>query len=188
MHALKITMGLVVLSASIIEASPSSTRQRVNHLSVSAARTGEELAILGRARYPTLLLKDRRAQDLMLRRIVEKMNQKQIEAFNKGDMLGVAHIYADDAMIIFPNYQAKQGRKIQGRVAIDKYWLAIGKPKSWSLEVFEVGGTKDAIWVLGKSTLTEEYDGKDHTYVGDFVVIWKRQKDGSYRIHTDIYN
>ena len=126
--------------------------------------------------------------DSSLRRIVEEMNRKQIEAFNKNDLLGVARIYADDATIYFPHYPSKQGRKIQGREAIDKYWLAIKKPKEWKLEVVEVGGTKDAIWVIGKSTLTEEFDGKDSTYVGDFVVIWKRQKDGSYRIQTDIYN
>ncbi len=121
-------------------------------------------------------------------RKVEQMNRKQIEAFNTGDLLGVARIYADDATIYFPRYQLKQGRKIQGREAIDKYWLAIKKPKEWKLEITEVGGTKDAIWEIGKSTLTEERDGKDSTYIGDFVVIWKRQKDGTYRIHTDIYN
>jgi ketosteroid isomerase-like protein len=120
--------------------------------------------------------------------IVEEMNRKQIEAFNKRDLLGVARIYADDATIYFPHYQSKHGRKIHGRRAIDKYWLAIEKPKVWELEIVEVGGTRDAIWEIGKSTLTEEFDGKDSTYVGDFVVIWKRQKDGTYRIHTDIYN
>lgn len=123
-----------------------------------------------------------------LRRKVEDMNRKQIEAFNKGDLLGVARIYADDATIYFPRYSQKKGGSIQGREAIDKYWLDIGKPKEWKLEITEVGGTKDAIWEIGKSTLTAEYDGEDSTYVGDFIVIWKRQKDGSYRIHTDIYN
>ena len=126
--------------------------------------------------------------DSSLRRIVEEMNRKQIEAFNRGDLLGVARIYADDATIYFPNWATRQGGRIQGREAIDKYWLAIKKPREWKLEIVEVGGTKDAIWELGKSTLTEEVDGKGATYVGDFIVIWKRQKGGSYRIHTDIYN
>ena len=97
-------------------------------------------------------------------------------------------IYADDATIYFPSYSRKKGGSIRGREAIDKYWLDMGKPKAWKLEITEVGGTRDAIWEIGKSTLTAEYDGKDSTYVGDFIVIWKRQKDGSYRIYTDIYN
>jgi ketosteroid isomerase-like protein len=52
----------------------------------------------------------------------------------------------------------------------------------------EVGGTKEAIFEVGKSSLTTEVDGKESTYTCDYVVIWKRQKDGSYRAHTDIYN
>lgn len=121
-------------------------------------------------------------------RIVEEMNRKQMETFNNSDLLGVARFYAADATIYFPHYQSKQGRNIHGRAAIDKYWLAIKNPRAWKLEIVEVGGTKDAIWEIGKSMLTEEVDGKESTYVGDFVVIWKRQKDGSYRIHADIYN
>jgi len=123
-----------------------------------------------------------------LRLIVEGMNRKLIEAFNRKDLSGVARIYADDATIYYPHYQSKQGKKIQGREAIDKYWMAIEKPKEWKLEIVEVGGTKEAIWEIGKSTLTEEFNGKDITYVSDFIVIWKLQKDGTYRIHTDIYN
>ncbi len=124
----------------------------------------------------------------VLRRIVEEMNRKQIEAFNKGDFLGVAQIYADDATIYFPDYQSKQGKKIQGREGINKYWLAFAKPVEWKLEIVEVGGTKEMIWEIGKSTLTEERNGKQGTYICDFIVIWKRQKDGTYRIHADIYN
>jgi len=122
-----------------------------------------------------------------LRKIAEDLNRKQIEAFNKGDMLGVAKFYADDATIYYPHYPTRQGRQIRGREEINKYWLAVKKPKEWKLEVHEVGGTPEAIWVIGRTTLTHVVDGKDSTYAADFVVIWKRQPDGSYRIHTDMY-
>jgi hypothetical protein len=56
------------------------------------------------------------------------------------------------------------------------------------LETFEVGGTREAIYEVGKSSLTTEVNGKKNTCVCDYVVIWKRQKDGSYRAHTDIFN
>ncbi len=55
-----------------------------------------------------------------LRRAIEEVNQEQIEAFKRGDLLSVARFYADDATIYFPHYPSKQGRKIQGREAIDK--------------------------------------------------------------------
>ncbi|HEV3203245.1 MAG TPA: TIGR03067 domain-containing protein [Gemmataceae bacterium] len=38
------------------------------------------------------------------------------------------------------------------------------------------------------SSLTTEVNGKASTYICDYVVIWKQQKDGSYRAHTDIFN
>lgn len=128
------------------------------------------------------------AEPKELRRTVEDLNRKQIEAFMKGDMPGVARFYADDATIYFPNYTAKKGDRLSGKAAIENYWSVIKTPKEWKLEVAEVGGTTGAIWVVGRSTLTHDVGGKLSTYASDFVVIWKRQPDGTYRIHTDIYN
>jgi uncharacterized protein (TIGR03067 family) len=117
-----------------------------------------------------------------LRQIVDECNRKAIEEFKKGDMLAVARGYADDATIYSP------GRKFHGRKAIDTYWQSIKGAKDWKLETFEVGGTPEAIYEVGKSTLTTEANGKPNTYACDYVVIWKRQKNGSYLAHTDIYN
>jgi ketosteroid isomerase-like protein len=118
-----------------------------------------------------------------LLRIVDDCNRKAIEDFKKGDMLAVARGYTDDATIYFP-----RGKKVHGRQAIDRYWQGVKGAKDWKLETIEVGGTKEAIYEVGKSTLTTEVGGKENTYVCDYVVIWKRQKDGTYRTHTDIFN
>jgi ketosteroid isomerase-like protein/tetratricopeptide (TPR) repeat protein len=119
----------------------------------------------------------------LLRQIVEECNRKVIADFKKGDMLAVARSYADDATIYFG-----RGEKVHGRAAIDRYWQAVTGAKDWKLEALEVGGTPEAIYEIGKSTLTTQAGGKDSTYVCDYVVIWKRQKDGTYRTHTDIFN
>ncbi len=118
-----------------------------------------------------------------LRQIVEECNRQVIADFKKGDMLAVARSYADDATIYFG-----RGEKVHGRAAIDRYWQAVTGAKDWKLEALEVGGTPEAIYEIGKSTLTTQAGGKDSTYVCDYVVIWKRQKDGTYRTHTDIFN
>ena len=118
-----------------------------------------------------------------LRHIVDECNRQSIEAFKKGDMLAVSRGYTDDATIYFP-----RGKKVAGRQAIDQMWTSIKGAKDWKLETIEVGGTKDAIYEIGKSSLTTVVDGKDNTYTCDYVVIWKRQKDGTYRAQTDIYN
>jgi ketosteroid isomerase-like protein len=118
-----------------------------------------------------------------LEKIVEECNRKAIAAFNKGDMLAVAHGYADDATIYFP-----RGQKVHGRAEIDKYWMSVKGPKDWKLEVLEVGGTLEAVYEVGKSTATTEMNGKKDTFVCNYVVIRKRQKDGSYLAYTDIFN
>ena len=118
-----------------------------------------------------------------LRQIVDECNRKSIADFKKGDMLAVARGYADDATIYFP-----RGKKVHGRKAIDRYWQGVKGAKDWKLETIEVGGTRDAIYEVGKSSLTTMVDGKANTYVCDYVVIWKRQPDGTYRTHTDLFN
>ena len=119
----------------------------------------------------------------VLRRIVDDCNRQAIAAFKKGDMLAVARGYADDATIYFPRAQ-----RVRGRQAIDRYWMGVKGGKDWKLETIEVGGTKEAIYEVGRSTLTTEVAGKPSTYVCDYVVIWKLQPDGTYRAHTDIFN
>jgi ketosteroid isomerase-like protein len=118
-----------------------------------------------------------------LRQIVDECNRKSIADFKKGDMLAVARGYADDATIYFP-----RGKKVHGRKAIDRYWQGVKGAKDWKLETIEVGGTRDAIYEVGKSSLTTTVDGKESTYACDYIVIWKRQPDGTYRTHTDIFN
>jgi uncharacterized protein (TIGR02246 family) len=118
-----------------------------------------------------------------LREKIVALNRQMMETFKRGDLLGVSRFYADDATIF-----SHRGQKTQGREAIDKYWLGIKGGKDWKLEVIEVGGEGDAIYQIGTSSLTTERDGKESNYTCDFVVIWKRQPDGSYKIHVDIYN
>ena len=118
-----------------------------------------------------------------LRREIEDMNRRMVETMKRGDLLGVARFYADDAMIIF-----HRGQKIQGRKAIDAYWTGIKGAKDWQLDVIEVGGSRDEVYQIGKSSFTSEADGKESNYTCDFLVIWKRQADGAYKIYVDIYN
>ena len=118
-----------------------------------------------------------------LRQIVEECNRKVIADLTKGDMLAVARSYADDATIYF-----SPGRKVRGREAIDRYWQGVKGAKDWKRKVLEVGGTREAIYEIGKSSLTTQIDGKESTYDCDYIVIWKRQVDGTYRTYADIFN
>lgn len=113
---------------------------------------------------------------------IEKLNREMTAALEGGDGLAVARIYADDARIVGPKRS-----EIKGREAIDRYWSRIKNAK-WTLDVFEVGGTRDDAYQIGRSTLTWKDGDKEGSYICDFVVIWKRDANGKLRIHLDLYN
>ncbi len=115
-------------------------------------------------------------------KIVEKFNAQQVEQFNKGNLLGVAQFYSDDAMIYHP------GKIYRGREAINKYWEDIKGGKSWRLTIKEVGGSKNSFWVAGLSELTVVNNGVDRTYASNYIVIMQPDKNGDYKIYKDIYN
>jgi len=123
------------------------------------------------------------ATDSTLRAEVQALNTAMVAAFNK-DPATVARFYADSARIVGPERQT-----VKGRAAIDKYWAGIRKPATWTLEVVDVGGSRAEAYQVGVSSLTStSSDGRQGTYVCDFVVIWKRQADGTLRIVLDLYN
>jgi ketosteroid isomerase-like protein len=118
-----------------------------------------------------------------MRAEVDSLNRAMVAAFDAAPA-GVARFYADSARIVGPRRST-----VAGRVAIDRYWASIRPPAKWTLEVREVGGSYESIHQVGVSTLTStRADGTPDTYVCDFVVLWKRQPDGTLRITLDLYN
>jgi uncharacterized protein (TIGR02246 family) len=109
---------------------------------------------------------------------IERLNKEMTAALERGDGLAVARMYADDARIVGPKRQ-----EVRGREAIDRYWSRF-KDARWTLEVKDVGGSKDDAYQIGVSTLTSP----NGTYTCDFVLIWKRDSSGKLRIHLDLYN
>ena len=102
------------------------------------------------------------------------------KVFNANDMAATAAFYTDDAEISGSNYV------VTGRKNLDNYWLSLkDKGRGWKLTVIEIGGTDDYIYQLGNSDLTYMVNGKEAKSVTNFVLIWKKQKDNSYRIFRD---
>lgn len=110
------------------------------------------------------------------------MNDSMAAAFNAGDMRAVARFYTDDARV-----DGKGGDLVQGREAVDAYWSNIRNPKSWKLEVLEVGGHPDHPYQIGRSTLVTSSPSGDRTSVVEFLAIWRREAHGSLRLAVDYY-
>jgi uncharacterized protein (TIGR02246 family) len=126
---------------------------------------------------------DARNSSASLRAEIEGINRELEAAFNRKDMQAVARYYTDDARMIGP-----RGQEIRGRAAIDAYWLGVRNPKSWRLEAFDIGGSRNEAYQFGRSTLVQEGTAGDRTSVADFVVIWKRGADGRLRMALDFYH
>lgn len=124
-----------------------------------------------------------RVADAALVAEIRALNDSMVATLARGDAAGVARFYADDGRLVGPRRST-----VRGRAEIDRYWGSMKGAKSWRLEVIEVGGTRDAAYQVGVSSLTSASpDGTERTYVSEFVVIWKRQPDGSLRISLDLY-
>jgi ketosteroid isomerase-like protein len=112
---------------------------------------------------------------------IRALNAELERRFRAGDLLGVADLYADDAVLIGPD-----GERVEGREAIDAYWSRITGPQDWRLEIREIGGTSSNPYELGRSSLTVAPGGEPRTSVVDFLVLWKPAGD-SYRIALDLF-
>ena len=111
---------------------------------------------------------------------IENLNKEMEKVFNANDMAETAAFYSDDAEISGSNYV------VTGRKNLDNYWLSLkDKGRGWKLTVIEIGGTDDYIYQLGNSDLTYLVNGKETKSVTNFVLIWKKQKDNSYKIFRD---
>jgi len=141
------------------------------------------VAVLAAAILTAVPAQAQQARPSALRAEIDSLNRAMERAFASGNMLAVARFYADDGVLMGP-----RGSRTAGRKDIDAYWQALREPKSWKLEVFDVGGSRDDAWQLGRSTLVMGGPQGDRTSIVNFIVIWKRQKDGTLKIALDFYN
>jgi len=143
---------------------------------------------------------------------IKSVNTQMEEAFNAKDMKKVGAFYADDAVLL-----SQSGRVVQGREAVDDYWMNISNPVAWELEVIEVSTNEkdiyeneyykalknkppgwrekgfefddkeNLVYQLGHSTLKTMRDGKVNSGEVDFILIWQATDDG-YKILLDTYS
>lgn len=126
-----------------------------------------------------------RLEERAIRRELAAVNAAMAATFNRGDYLGAARFYSDDAQII-----GAGGVRVTGRAAVDRYWTSIPAGATWRLDVLDAGGSRDSMWQLGRSTLvmpSRSGDGTTNTSIVDFLGVWKRQPDGTLKLYIDMY-
>ena len=105
-----------------------------------------------------------------------------VDAFNRGDAIGVAALYAVDAKILPPGSDV-----IAGRDAIEAFWTAglTSGPATLFLEELEMDYNGDLAYKVGRYRLTS---GGNVLEAGKYTEVWKKQADGSWKIAVDIWN
>lgn len=114
-------------------------------------------------------------------------NRRFVEAYNRGDAAGCAEAYTENARILPPDAPMMQGRQ-----AIQAFWhgaMDMGI-RSVALETVDFEAAGDTVGrEIGTAVLTiETPDGQTVTQHAKYVVVWKRQDDGSWKWDTDIWN
>jgi ketosteroid isomerase-like protein len=122
-----------------------------------------------------------------IRRFLDSAQVRYIDAATKADVPGLSKFYTDDAIVLAPN-----AKSVNGRAAIDQsntQMFATTKVTALKLTSTDVQASGDFVVETGSydQTLTPK-TGKAIHDVGKYVVVWKKQADGSYKIFREIYN
>jgi uncharacterized protein (TIGR02246 family) len=107
-------------------------------------------------------------------------------AFNNGDATAVAARYTEDGALLPPD-----GKRVDGRAAIEAFWKGAidGGLKNLTLKTVEVDERGDLAYEVGDLSLDAPGEGGAMTTVrGKYVVVWKKDGDGMWRLHRDIWN
>lgn len=139
--------------------------------------------------FPALAYAETEAKDNGVREAsaaIEEANTKFSEAFERGDSKALSAMYTSDAIAFPPDSEM-----IQGNEAIGEFWNATWESgvKSVQLTTLDVGRSGDIAYEVGKVSLTIQAEGKEPTTAtAKYIVVWKRQADGSWKLHRDIWN
>ena len=118
-----------------------------------------------------------------VRHHIEILNQEMDACLLRGDLLGYAAFYSDEATII-----GYEKRKIQGRDAINQFCLEMTGIKEAKAVVLDVGISGDFIYQVATSLARWERNGEEGSYFCDCMYLWRKEANNTYRIFLDAYN
>jgi uncharacterized protein (TIGR02246 family) len=108
------------------------------------------------------------------------------EAFNAGDAAGVAALYTTGAVVMAPNYA-----RITGRRAIQGMWQNFFDAeitdidlKTVELDIYERRASEYGTF----SFTAPDGQGGNVKLKGKYIVLWRQDSDGVWRLHRDIWN
>ena len=126
------------------------------------------------------------ARAATLRTQIERNTAQFVESFNRGDIAAVVAMYDTGAVVLAPNAPVMRGRQ-----NIEQLWNGARQQgfKRLSLTVQSVEQLGDHAIDLGIYELVIQPPGQSEmTDRGKYMVLWKRQADGSWKLYRDMFN
>jgi uncharacterized protein (TIGR02246 family) len=120
------------------------------------------------------------------RAAIETGNARFSELYGRGDVTAIAALYTEDAIVFPPGADMAKGRQ-----AIEEFWRATRDSgvTSVTLTTVDVGESGDLAYEVGTALLTIQPEAQEPAMASaKYVVVWKRQTDGSWQLHRDIWN
>ncbi len=121
------------------------------------------------------------------RQAIDSANAKFVDAAKRGDTTAIAANYADDAIAMMQNMEAWRGRD-----AIRRGFAGLFSQmsvKDFDLNTDDVIVSGDLAVETGTYELTSQPKrGSETKEKGKYVVVWRRQADGSWKIIRDVGN
>jgi uncharacterized protein (TIGR02246 family) len=123
-----------------------------------------------------------------VRQGIDAANAKFVDAVKRGDTtMAIADNYADDAIVMNPGTESWRGRE-----AIRKGFSGMATAmtvKEFNLKTDDIALGGDLAVETGTYEMTgQPKGGKEMKDKGKYVVVWKRQADGSWKIVRDVFN
>lgn len=124
-----------------------------------------------------------------VRQAIEAQDTRFDEAILKGDTATLASTYANDAILMMSEMPAAKGHD-----AIAKTFAGMGaamKVSAFKLQTLDVIVSGDYAIETGAYDMSAQpvaKGAKPEHGVGKYLVLWKKQADGSYKILRDIAN
>ncbi|MDP9236808.1 MAG: SgcJ/EcaC family oxidoreductase [Chloroflexota bacterium] len=118
---------------------------------------------------------------------IEETNQQFMKAINRGDTSAVAALYTEDAVVLPPNAETVRGRA-GAKALFDGMIQQLGIPVL-TLSTIEVTELGDTAYEVGAYTMRLQPPGAAVVDDGGkYVVVWKRETDGAWKLAVDIWN
>lgn len=121
---------------------------------------------------------------------INALRDKVTAAFNSADAAALAAAYADDAIMMNPNQET-----VEGKQAIQASYEAMFKENAGKIAVTLVLTPLETQlagdWAYDRGNATSSItpkSGKPVEQSGKYLVILKRQSDGSWKLHREMSN